>query len=184
MRNTGERRRRFLGADEISRSTMPPLRAVAFTLAALSLSMPSGQAPLPGMEGNQHVHGSFDPNAALATLEGPPVTRYELAALFQRFAEGIEAQLLRPIAAQEAALPPDVPSDHWATKGVQYLASSGALQTLMTGGSFEGDKPATRDDVALLLHHLAKQLQPAYVRAIPEKTVNLQKIRASERSRD
>ncbi|MEW5884897.1 MAG: hypothetical protein AB1725_11845 [Armatimonadota bacterium] len=161
-----------------------PLRTAALTLAALLLTLPSGQVQPPGMEGATHVHGSLDPNAALATLEGPPVTRYELAALFQRFAEGIEAQLLRPQSAKEAALPTDVPDDHWAAQGVRYLASSGALQALMAGQSFEGDKPATREDVAMLFHHLAKRLQPAYVRAIPEKTVNLQKIRAGERSRE
>lgn len=161
-----------------------PLRTAALTFAALSLTLPSGQVQPPGMEGATHVHDSLDPNAALATLEGPPVTRYELAALFQRFAEGIEAQLLRPQGPRELALPPDVPPDHWATEGIRYLSTSGALPLLMPTGSFAGDKPATREDVALLFHHLAKRLQPAYVRAIPEKTVNLQKIRAGERSRE
>lgn len=160
------------------------LRTTVLTLAALPLTLPSGQVPPQGLQSGQHVQGSLDPNAALATLEGPPVTRYELAALFQRFAAPIEAQMIRPQADREASLPPDVPAEHWAAQGVRYLASSGVLPALTTNGRFEGDKPATREDVALLFYHLAKRLQPAYARAIPDKTVNLEKIRAGERGRE
>lgn len=160
-----------------------PLRATIFALAALALTSPSGQTP-PGIEGGQHVHETLDPNAALATLEGPPVTRYELAALFYRFAEGIEVRLLKPQGPRELALPPDVPGDHWATDGVRYLSTSGALPLIVTSGRFDGDKPASREDVALLLHHFAKRLRPAFVRTIPDKTVNLQKIRTSQRARE
>lgn len=160
------------------------LRALLLGSCTLMLTLPSGQPPIDPMQQGEHQHGSLDPNAALATLEGPPVTRYELATLFHRFAANIEASLLRNGTTNEKPLPPDVPAEHWGAKGVQYLASTGALPALMRGERFEGDQPATREDVALLLHHLAKRLQPIYVRTIPKKTVNLQKIRTSERGRD
>lgn len=160
------------------------IRATACALAAFTVTAPSGQIPPPGTAGDQHVHGTLDPNAPLATLEGPPVTRYELAALFQRFAEGIEARLLKPQGPRELALPPDVPGDHWAADGIRYLSTSGALPLILTSGRFEGDRPASREDVALLFHNFAQRLQPAFVRTIPDKTVNLQKIRTSQRARE
>ena len=52
----------------------------------------------------------------------------------------------------------DVPSDHWAYQDIQYLAERGII-TGLPGGTYEGDEPITRYQVANLVARTVRYLQ-------------------------
>lgn len=125
---------------------------------------------------DDHSHDYDIQVADLVRLEGPPVTRYELAYVFAKYARPLEESLLNEKAPEAAALPPDVPPDHWAAGAIGYLSGRNYLGYLWPGGNFDGDQPATREEVALLFTALADRLKPAFKRNPEPKTVDLQKI--------
>jgi len=52
----------------------------------------------------------------------------------------------------------DVPRDHWAYQDIQYLAQRGILEGL-PGGTYKGDEPITRYQVATLVARTVRYLQ-------------------------
>ncbi len=52
----------------------------------------------------------------------------------------------------------DVPTDHWAYEDIQYLAERGII-TGLPGGTYEGDEPITRYQVANLVARTVRYLQ-------------------------
>jgi hypothetical protein len=155
---------------------MPKVRTriAALLWATLSFLLCTGQPAAPPQ--GEHSHEYEDQISPLVQLEGSPVTRFELAYVFARYAQPLEATLLGEEPPQAAPLPPDVAPDHWAAAAVGYLASREFLKYLWPSGNFDGDKPATREDVALLFAALADRLKPAYKQNPAPKTVQLDRI--------
>jgi len=52
----------------------------------------------------------------------------------------------------------DVPQDHWAYEDIQYLAQRGII-TGLPGGTYEGDEPITRYQVATLVARALRYVQ-------------------------
>jgi polyhydroxyalkanoate synthesis regulator phasin len=57
------------------------------------------------------------------------------------------------LAFAQSNLPPDVPKDHWAREAVEYLVSKGYIVGY-PDGTFRGDSPVTRYQLALVLYRL------------------------------
>lgn len=70
----------------------------------------------------------------------------------------------------------DVPTGHWASNSIANLVS---MKMLPVGGGreFQGDKPVTRYEFAVIMDRFIQDIRRAFLRQPEEKTINEAKIK-------
>ncbi|MFN8139744.1 MAG: S-layer homology domain-containing protein [Fimbriimonadales bacterium] len=73
----------------------------------------------------------------------------------------------------------DVPATHWAAKSINNLVTAGYMPA-GNNSLFQGEKPVTRYEFAVMMNRFVDDMSRAYVRKPTKKTINVAKIRGRD----